>query len=84
MEVKIVRVSKVEDSRVKASATIVVGDSIMIHGIRVIQGENGLFLSMPSRKDKTGKFVDIVHPVSVEMRDAILNAILEELKNIEE
>jgi stage V sporulation protein G len=75
--VNVRRIEK-EGSRMKAIASVLLDDSFAVHDIRVIEGDNGLFIAMPSRKTATGGYRDIVHPINQEVRkmfeDAILNA----------
>ena len=66
MKVTSVKVKKIEkeNSRMKGIAEILLDDMIAIHDIRIISGDNGLFVAMPSRKTPTGDYRDIVHPIS--------------------
>ena len=86
MKVTSVKVKKIEkeNSRMKGIASILLDDMIAIHDIRIISGDNGLFVAMPSRKTATGDYRDIVHPISQEARDIIEGAILEEYNKPEE
>lgn len=68
---------KNEDSRMKGIATIVLDDQFAVHDIRIIEGDNGLFTAMPSRKTATGGYRDIAHPINPEARDMIEKAILD-------
>ena len=79
MKITSVSVRKVEkeDSRMKGIATIVLDDQLAIHDIRIIEGDNGLFIAMPSRKTATGGYRDIAHPVNYEGRAMFQDAILE-------
>ena len=85
MKVTSVKVKKIEkeNSRMKGIAEILIDDMIAIHDIRIILGDNGLFVAMPSRKTPTGDYRDIVHPISQEARDIIENAIVEEYNKAE-
>ena len=85
MKVTSVKVKKIEkeNSRMKGIAEILLDDMIAIHDIRIISGDNGLFVAMPSRKTPTGDYRDIVHPISQEARDIIENAIVEEYNKAE-
>lgn len=80
MKVTSVNVKKIEkeNSRMKGIASILLDDMIAIHDIRIISGDNGLFVAMPSRKTATGDYRDIVHPISPEGREIIETAILSE------
>ena len=81
MKVTSVKVKKIEkeNSRMKGIAEILLDDMIAIHDIRIISGDNGLFVAMPS----TGDYRDIVHPISQEARDIIEKAIVEEYNKAE-
>ena len=75
--VNIRRIEK-EGSRMKAIASVLIDDGFAVHDIRVIEGDNGLFIAMPSRKTAVGGYRDIAHPINQEVRkmfeDEILNA----------
>ena len=75
--VNVRRVEK-EDSRMKGIASVLLDDSFAIHDIRIIEGDNGLFIAMPSRKTATGGYRDIVHPINPETRKIFEDAILKE------
>ena len=78
MKITDVRIRLVEqESRVKAIASITIEDEFVVHDIKVIEGTNGLFIAMPSRKSQSGEFRDIAHPISTETRNKIQDAILE-------
>ena len=85
MKVTSVKVKKIEkeNSRMKGIAETLLDDMIAIHDIRIISGDNGLFVAMPSRKTPTGDYRDIVHPISQEARDIIEKAIVEEYNKAE-
>ena len=86
MKVTSVNVKKIEkeNSRMKGIASILLDDIIAIHDIRIITGDNGLFVAMPSRKTAAGDYRDIVHPISPEGREMIEKAILAEYNKEEE
>ena len=63
-----VRITEKEDSRMKGIATVLLDDCFAVHDIRIIEGDNGLFIAMPSRKTPTGEYRDIAHPISAECR----------------
>ena len=86
MKVTSVKVRKIEkeNSRMKGLASIILDDMLAIHDIRIIQGDNGLFVAMPSRQTPSGDYRDIVHPISQDARDIIEGAILEEYNKVEE
>ncbi len=79
MKITSVRVRKFEkeDSRMKGIATVLLDDCYAIHDIKVIEGDNGLFIAMPSRKTPTGEYRDIAHPTNQETRQMFEEAVLE-------
>ena len=78
MQVTDVRVRKVtSQNRMKAIASITIDDVFVIHDIKVIESDKGLFIAMPSRKTPNGEFRDIAHPINAETREKIQKAILE-------
>ncbi len=79
MNITDVRLKKIDNgSKMKAIASITFDDAFVVREIRVIEGQNGLFVAMPSRKTPTGEFKDIAHPINADTRQLIQNAILEE------
>ncbi|MBS7345269.1 MAG: septation regulator SpoVG [Caryophanon sp.] len=77
MEVTNIRLRKVEtEGRMRAIVSITLDDAFVIHDLRVIDGNNGLFVAMPSKRTKEGEFRDIAHPINVEMRAKIQDKIL--------
>ena len=70
-----------EGSNVKGFASVVLDDAFAIHDIRIIEGENGLFIAMPRKKKATGGFSDISHPLNSDVRQEFQDAILEEYNN---
>lgn len=85
MQITSVSVRKVEKdgSRMKGIASILIDDSFAIHDIRIIEGDNGLFIAMPSRKTATGGYRDIAHPINPDVRKMFEDAILAEFKKAE-
>lgn len=78
MNVTEVKIYKIEGKdKLRATATITLDNAFMVHGLKVIEGENGLFVVMPAIK-KNGTFKDIAHPVTTEMRNEIVSAVLNE------
>ena len=86
MQVTSVSVRKIEKegSRMKGIASIVLDDSFAVHDIRIIQGDKGLFIAMPSRKTATGGYKDIAHPINPDVRKMFEDAIIEEYNNTED
>ncbi len=78
MNITDVRVRKVsKDGKMKAVVSITIDDEFVVHDIKVIEGEKGLFIAMPSRKATDGEYRDIAHPINSETRDRIQTLILE-------
>lgn len=78
MTITDVRVRKVsKEGKMKAVVSITVDDEFVIHDIKVIEGEKGLFIAMPSRKATDGEYRDIAHPINSTTREKIQTMILE-------
>ncbi|MDE6844615.1 MAG: septation regulator SpoVG [Lachnospiraceae bacterium] len=78
MKITDVRVRKMtQDSKMKAIVSITIDDEFVVHDIKVIEGEKGLFIAMPSKKANDGEYRDIAHPINSETRDRIQTIILE-------
>jgi stage V sporulation protein G len=73
-DVKVRRITK--ESKMKAIVSITIDDSIAIHEIKVIQGTDKLFISMPNKKTPAGEFKDICHPINSETRQYVESVIL--------
>ncbi len=73
-----------ESGRLKAYATIVFDNSFIIRDLKIIEGNKGLFVSMPSRKRKDGTFRDIVHPLNSDTRTAIEESVIAEYNKVVE
>ncbi|MBQ7833891.1 MAG: septation regulator SpoVG [Lachnospiraceae bacterium] len=79
MTVTDVRVRKIpSDGKLKAVASITLDDVFVVHDIKIIEGDNGLFIAMPSRKSGENEFRDVAHPLNTETRDYIQEIILKE------
>jgi stage V sporulation protein G len=85
MEITEVRVFPVNDDKLKAFVTITFDDSFVVRDLKIINGNNGLFVAMPSKKRKDGSFRDTAHPLNNETRslieDKVLAAYQQELAN---
>ena len=78
MKITDVRVKKVsKEGKMKAVVSITIDDEFVIHDIKVIEGDKGLFIAMPSRKATDGEYRDIAHPINSSTRDKIQTIILE-------
>lgn len=81
MQITDVRIRKVEkESKMKAVVSITIENAFVVHDIKVIEGEKGLFIAMPSRKAGDGEYRDIAHPINAETREYIQNLILQKYK----
>lgn len=79
MNITDVRIRKVTDEgKMKAIVSITFDEEFVVHDIKIIEGQNGLFIAMPSRKMSEGDFRDIAHPILSETRNKIKDAILSE------
>ncbi len=78
MKVTDVRVRKVlTEGKMKAIVSVTFDDAFVIHDVKVVEGQNGLFVAMPSRKTPDGEFRDIAHPITSSAREVIQSAVLE-------
>ena len=78
MQITDVRLRKVNsENRMKAVASVTFDNEFVVHDIKVIESQDGLFIAMPSRKTPNGEFKDIAHPINPETREKIQKAILE-------
>lgn len=84
MEISKVKVRLVGQGKLKALATVTIEEKLVIHDIKVLDFDNGLFIAMPSIKIRIGEFKDIVHPITVDFREYMSKQIiLEYNKKIE-
>ena len=85
MKITSVNVRKIEKegSRMRGIASVLLDDSFAVHDIRIIEGEKGLFIAMPSKKTPTGEYRDIAHPINPEVRAMFEEAILDAYENAE-
>lgn len=83
MQITDVRVRKItNEGKMKAIVSVTFDNAFVVHDIKVIDGQNGLFIAMPSRKTPDGEFKDIAHPINTETREAIQSAILAEYEKV--
>ena len=82
MQITDIRVRKItKEGKLRAVASITIDDEFVVHDIKVIDGEKGFFIAMPSKKTADGEYRDIAHPINSTTRDAIQNKILEAYEN---
>ncbi|OPJ55078.1 septation regulator SpoVG [Alkalithermobacter paradoxus] len=88
MQITDIRVRKITDEgRMKGIVSVTFNDLFVVHDIKIIEGQNGLFIAMPSRKVAEGEFRDIAHPINSQMRELlekeVISAYEEALNNVE-
>ena len=82
MEITQVKIFPVQEDKLKAFVSVVFDQCFMVNDIKVIQGKDGLFLSMPSRRKKSGEFKDVAHPLKNEMRRRLEESVLAEYRSL--
>ena len=82
MEITEVKVFPINEEKLKAFVSIVFDQCFMVNDIKIIQGRDGLFISMPSRKKKNGEFKDVAHPLNNETRRMIETQVLAEYERV--
>lgn len=80
MKITEVKVFPVNEERLKAYVTITIDDCFVVRDLKVIKGNDGLFVAMPSKRRKDGQFKDIAHPLNQETRDEIERAVFDEFE----
>ncbi|MCR5507161.1 MAG: septation regulator SpoVG [Lachnospiraceae bacterium] len=84
MNITDVRIRKIDqDGKLRGVASITIDDVFVVHDIKVIQGDHGLFIAMPSRKTSEGDYRDIAHPITSTAREQIQSSILEAYEKAE-
>ncbi len=82
MELTDIRIKKVSDEgNLKAYVTITFDNCFVVHNVKVIEGKQGLFIAMPSKRVGSGEYKDIAHPICIDFRQKIQDKILAEYKN---
>jgi stage V sporulation protein G len=81
MNITKVSIRHVDMNKVKAIASITIDDDFVVHDLRVVEGERGLFVAMPSRKLPSGNFRDVAHPINSETRETVQSMVLDEYKS---
>ncbi len=85
MTITDVRVRKIaKEGKMKAIVSVTIDEEFVVHDIKVIEGEKGLFIAMPSRKTTTGEYRDIAHPISSQTREQMQEIILREYQKAAE
>lgn len=78
MKITAVSMRVVNREKVKAFASITIDDEFVVHDLRIIEGQKGLFVAMPSRKLPNGEFRDVAHPIKPEVREMIQTTVLKD------
>ena len=83
MNITDVRVRKMtKEGKMKAVVSITIDDEFVVHDIKVVEGEKGLFIAMPSRKAADGEYRDIAHPINSETRSSIQSIVLDAYEKV--
>ncbi len=72
------------DNKMKAIASITFDGDFVVHDIKIIEGDRGLFIAMPSRKNQTGEYKDIAHPINTDAREKLQKLIIDEYNKVKE
>ena len=85
MQITAVRVRKINNKgKLKAVVSVTIDDEFVVHDIKVIDGDKGLFIAMPSRRTADGEYRDIAHPINSETRERLQGIILEKYQQAED
>lgn len=83
MEITDIRVRKISDEgKMKAIVSVTFNEEFVVHDMKIIDGQNGLFIAMPSKKMANGEFRDVAHPINSDTRQKIQDAIFEEYEKL--
>ena len=83
MQITDIRIREIaKEGKMKAVVSITFDESFVVHDIKIIEGEKGLFIAMPSRKASDGEYRDIAHPINSETRRVIQDRILQEYEQL--
>ena len=81
MQITDIRIRKIEkEGKMKAVVSITIDEEFVVHDIKIIEGDKGLFIAMPSRRGSEGEYKDIAHPIRSSTREAMQNLILNKYK----
>ncbi|MDP0493644.1 MAG: septation regulator SpoVG [Fusobacterium sp. JB021] len=72
------------DAKLKAYADLTFDESFVIHGLKIIDGQKGMFVAMPSRKMPDGEYKDVAHPITLDLRKEITDSVIEKYKEVKE
>lgn len=83
MKITDVRIRKItDDDKMKAIVSITLDNEFVVHDIKIINGNNGMFIAMPSKRLPNGEFRDVAHPLTAEAREKICDAIFKEYNRV--
>ncbi|HWQ88653.1 MAG TPA: septation regulator SpoVG [Desulfitobacteriaceae bacterium] len=83
MDITDVRIRKVNaEGKMRAVVSVTIDNAFVVHDVKVVEGTNGLFVAMPSRKTPEGEFRDIAHPISAAAREIIQSAVLKAYQEV--
>ena len=83
MEITDIRIRQMtQDAKMKAVVSVTFDNCFVVHDIKIIEGQDRLFIAMPSRKTPDNEFKDIAHPINIEMREKLQNSIIEKYESI--
>lgn len=83
MQITDVRIRKItSEGKMKAIVSVTFNNEFVVHDIKIIEGQNGLFIAMPSRRTPDGEFKDIAHPINTATREQLQNSILAEYEKV--
>ncbi len=84
MDITDIRIRKVTaEGKLRAYVTVTFDDCFVVHNVKVIEGKNGAFIAMPSRKTKTGEYKDVAHPINSVFRTSLQDRILDAYNSFE-
>ena len=85
MKITDVRIRRINsEGKMKAIVSVTFDEEFVVHDIKIIEGQNGMFIAMPSRKTPDGEYKDIAHPINAQTREMIQTAVLEKFEAISE
>ncbi|MBN2627527.1 MAG: septation regulator SpoVG [Spirochaetales bacterium] len=83
MEITDIRIRKVDtEGKLKAYVTVTFDDCFVVHNVKIIEGDNGAFIAMPSRKTKNGEYKDVAHPINTDFRNMLQDRIIESFESM--
>jgi stage V sporulation protein G len=83
MDITDIRIRRIETmGKLKAVVSVTFDDMFAVHDMKIIEGQSGYFIAMPSRRTPNGEYKDIAHPINAEARSMIQNAILEKFESL--